>query len=228
MKILIVEDEITTLTFLQKGLNENGYAVDVTQNGREGLFLAKEIHYDLLILDVMLPELDGFSFLAQFRRTHQHTPVLYLTARDNVTDRVKGLQLGADDYVIKPFAFSELLARIQSLLRRSSNSQSHQNNVLSLADLRIDLSTMKVSRAGKNIELSAKEFVLLCYLAKNNGQVLSRAMISEHVWDINFDTQTNVVEVAIRRLREKIDRPFENPLIHTRRGLGYVFEETIS
>lgn len=227
MKLLIIEDELTTLTFLQKGLREHAYCVDTAQDGQEGLFLAKQIDYDLLILDVMLPGLDGFNFLAQFRKTHQHTPIIYLTARDDVSDRVKGLKLGADDYVIKPFAFSELLARIQSLLRRSNNTISH-NNLLKIADLEIDLSAMKVTRAQKNIDLSAKEFILLCYLVKNRGQVLSRAMISQHVWDINFDSQTNVVEVAIRRLRDKVDRPFAKQLIHTRRGLGYVIEETVS
>lgn len=229
MKILIVEDEATTLSFLKKGLMENGYSVDIAADGKQGLFLAQEVDYDLLILDVMLPELNGFELLSQLRQLQINTPALFLTARDEVTDRVRGLQLGADDYVIKPFAFSELLARVQSLLRRTHSQQStRQTNLICVADLTIDLSSMKVTRAQQPIDLSAKEFVLLCYLAQNKGQVLSRAMISDHVWDINFDTQTNIVEVAIRRLRDKIDRPFTQPLIQTRRGLGYVLEEPIT
>lgn len=228
MKILIIEDEKTTLNFLEKGLRENGYVLSTAEDGAAGLFLAQQTQYNLIILDVMLPKLNGFEVMTQLRKSQPQTPVLFLTARDDVNDRVKGLQLGADDYVIKPFAFSEILARVQSLLRRTQNLNTHNDNQLLIADLNIDLTKMKVSRAGVSIDLTAKEFTLLCYLAKNQGKVLSRAMISEHVWDINFETQTNVVEVAIRRLRDKIDRPFKTPLIHTRRGLGYVFEKTIS
>ena len=222
MRILIVEDEIKTAAYLKKGLTESGFIADVAHTGEDGLHLALSIDYDIIILDVMLPQRDGWTVLNDIRRQGKQTPVLFLTARDKVQDRVKGLELGADDYLIKPFAFSELLARIRVIQRRGSAKQPDK---LSFADLEIDLLAHKVTRNGMYIELTQKEFVLLSFMMQRIGQVLSRTMIAEHVWDINFDSDTNVVDVAIRRLRSKIDDPFDKKLIHTVRGVGYVFEE---
>jgi len=222
MRILIIEDEIKTASYLKKGLAENGFVVDVAHQGEEGLDLALIYDYDLIILDVMLPQMDGWSIISEIRNNRKQTPVLFLTARDKVQDRVKGLELGADDYLIKPFAFSELLARIRVILRRGPIKLPEK---LSIADLEIDLLAHKVNRGGQPIDLTHKEFVLLSFMAQRAGQVLSRTMIAEQVWDINFDSDTNGVDVAIRRLRQKIDDPFVKKLIHTVRGVGYVVEE---
>ena len=222
MRILIVEDEAKTAGYLKKGLSESGFVVDAVSQGDEGFQLAQTKPFDLLILDVMLPGQDGYSILAELRKKGKNVPVLFLTARDSVDDRVKGLKLGADDYLVKPFAFAELLARVQSILRRGQNLS---NDKISIADLGIDTVRHKVTRAGKKIELTAKEFLLLSLLARRPGETLSRTLIAEQVWDMNFDSDTNVVDVAVRRLRSKVDDPFAKKLIHTVRGMGYVLEE---
>jgi two-component system, OmpR family, copper resistance phosphate regulon response regulator CusR len=222
MKILIVEDDMKTGAFLRKGLTESGFVVDHTDNGRDGLDLATSDKYDLVVLDIMLPKFDGRTILAKMRENEQQTPVLFLTARDSVADRVSGLDLGADDYLVKPFAFSELLARIRSLLRRG---QMVQPDVLRIADLELDLRRLSVTRAGQNIRLTAKEFSLLALLAQHPGELQSRTLIAEQVWNMRFDSVTNVVDVAISRLRRKVDEPFEKKLIHSVRGMGYVLEE---
>ena len=222
MHILIVEDDSKTAAYLRKGLSENGFTVDVAEKGEDGLHLARTGHYDLIILDVMLPERDGWSVIAEVRRSGKQTPVLFLTARDSVQDRVKGLELGADDYLVKPFAFSELLARVRSILRRGS---ARPPEILRVADLEIDLLRHKAMRGGKRLDLTPKEFALLSLLTRRRGEVLSRTLIAEQVWDINFDSDTNVVDVAVRRLRRKVDDPFSKKLIHTVRGVGYVLED---
>lgn len=223
MKLLVVEDEQKLAEYLRRGLSEAGYVVDVVHDGISGLHQAMEGDYALIVLDGMLPGLDGLGVLAALRHRKQ-TPVLMLTARGKVEDRVSGLQGGADDYLIKPFAFSELIARIQVLLRRTAQTSEAAPTTLQLDDLEVDLMRRKVSRAGQRIDLSAKEFVLLTLFLRRQGQVLSRTEIAEQVWDMNFDSDTNVVEVAIKRLRAKIDAPFAQPLIHTVRGMGYVLE----
>lgn len=222
MRILIIEDEKKTAGFLKKGLTENGFVVDVAHTAEDGLLQVHELDYDLVILDVMLPDKSGWFVFKEIRQKDNNTPVLFLTARDSVEDRVKGLELGADDYLVKPFAFSELLARVRVVLRRSPVQQPQ---TIEIADLQIDLLKRKVKRAGQQIELTQKEFVLLALLAQRSGDVLSRTMIAEQVWDMNFDSDTNVVDVAIRRLRSKVDDPFASKLIHTVRGVGYVLEE---
>ena len=222
MRILVVEDEQKTAAYLKKGLSENGFVVDVAGTGEEGLHLAFSVDYDLVILDVMLPEGDGWSVISGMRAKGRQTPVFFLTARDSVPDRVRGLDLGADDYLVKPFAFSELLARVRSILRRGP---ARQPEILRAADLEIDLVRHKARRGGKDLDLTPKEFALLSLLIRRAGEVLSRSLIAEQVWDINFESDTNVVDVAIRRLRGKVDDPFEGKLIHTVRGVGYVFEE---
>ena len=221
MKILIVEDEPKTSRFLRKGLSEAGYVVDVAGNGVQGLYLALEVDFDLIVLDVMLPGLDGWQVLARIRAASRKAQVLMLTARDAVHYRVQGFEMGADDYMIKPFAFSELLARVRSLLRRAAPRASE---TLRMADLEIDLLRHRATRAGQKLELTAKEFVLLTLLARRAGEVLSRTLIAEMVWDMNFDSDTNVVDVNVRRLRSKVDDPFPVKLIHTVRGAGYVLE----
>lgn len=221
MRILIVEDEKKTTAYLKKGLSENGFIVDVAEQGELGLRLARTANYDLVILDIMLPKRDGWSIIAELRRNGKVTPVLFLTARDSVHDRVKGLELGADDYLVKPFAFSELLARVRSILRRRPVRQSE---ILRIADLEIDLLRHKAMRSGKRLDLTQKEFALLSVLARRTGEVLSRTLIAEQIWDMNFGSDTNVVDVAIRRLRSKVDDPFPKKLIHTIRGVGYVLE----
>ena len=224
MKLLVVEDEVKLAEYLRKGLSEEGYTVDVAHTGIDGLHLATEVDYDLLILDGMLPGIDGLAVLAALRQSKQ-TPVLMLTARGQVEDRVRGLQSGADDYLVKPFAFSELVARIQVLLRRAGSVKSHgEPTLLKLADLELDLIRRKVTRAGQRLDLTAKEFNLLSLLLRRQAEVLSRTELAEQVWDMNFDSETNVVEVAVRRLRSKLDQPFERPLLHTVRGMGYVLE----
>jgi len=221
MKILVIEDEIKTAKFLKKGLSEAGFVVEVAADGPEGLHLAQEVNVDLVILDVMLPALDGWQVLARLRETEQKALVLMLTARDAVHERVRGFELGADDYLVKPFAFSELLARVRSLLRRSTL---RRQETLCTADLEIDLLRHRATRAGHRLDLTSKEFLLLTLLARRAGEVLSRTLIAESVWDMNFDSDTNVVDVNVRRLRSKVDDPFSVKLIHTVRGAGYVFE----
>ena len=224
MKLLVVEDEVKLAEYLRKGLSEEGYTVDVAHTGIDGLHMATEVDYDLLILDGMLPGIDGLAVLAALRQSKQ-TPVLMLTARGQVEDRVRGLQSGADDYLVKPFAFSELVARIQVLLRRAGSVKRHgEPTLLKLADLELDLIRRKVTRAGQRLDLTAKEFNLLSLLLRRQAEVLSRTELAEQVWDMNFDSETNVVEVAVRRLRSKLDQPFERPLLHTVRGMGYVLE----
>ena len=222
MRILIVEDERKTAAFLAKGLGENGFVVDVADQGEDGLHLARSVAYDLVILDVMLPRIDGWSVLSAIRRDGAGTPVLFLTARDAVEDRVKGLELGADDYLVKPFAFSELLARVRSILRRSP---ARQPDLIRVADLELDVVRHRASRAGQRLDLTPKEFALLSLLARRSGEVLTRTSIAEQVWDVNFDGDTKVIDVNVRRLRAKVDDPFEKKLIHTIRGVGYVLED---
>ena len=220
MRILVIEDERKLAHYLQKGLTEHNYVVDIASNGVDGRHSALEGNYDLVVLDVMLPGIDGFEILKDMREL-KDTPVLMLTARDKIEDRVRGLEGGADDYLVKPFAFSELLARIQALLRRGRGQES---TLLKLCDLELDLARRKANRAGVRLDLTAKEFTLLALLLRRQGQVLSRTMLAEQVWDMNFDGDTNVIEVAVRRLRAKIDDPFDTKLLHTVRGMGYVLE----
>ncbi|HSY02493.1 MAG TPA: heavy metal response regulator transcription factor [Acidobacteriaceae bacterium] len=221
MRILVIEDEVKTSRFLRKGLSEAGYVVDEAADGLEGLHLALEVSFDLIILDVMLPAADGWRVLAGLRGAGSRALVLMLTARDAVHERVRGFELGADDYLVKPFAFSELLARVRSLLRRSTP---RVQETICTADLEIDLLRHRATRAGQKIDLTAKEFLLLTLLARRAGEVLSRTLIAEMVWDMNFDSDTNVVDVNVRRLRSKVDDPFTLKLIHTVRGAGYVLE----
>jgi len=223
VKILIVEDEPKTGSYLRQGLSEAGYVVDLLANGVDGLHLALEGAHDLVILDVMLPGLDGWQVLQELRRHGRETPVLFLTAKDHVEDRVKGLELGADDYLVKPFSFSELLARVRTILRRGKNNHV-EATMLTVADLELDLLRRRVSRGGKRIDLTAKEFGLLELLMRRHGEVLPRSLIASQVWDMNFDSDTNVIDVAIRRLRAKMDDPFEPKLLQTVRGMGYVLE----
>ena len=225
MKLLIVEDEAKLADYLRKGLVEEGYVVEVTGNGIDGLHMATEGSHDLIVLDTMLPGIDGLGLLAALRQSRQ-TPVIMLTARHRVEDRVRGLKAGADDYLVKPFAFSELVARIEVLLRRAAGAAPAPDALLlSLGDLQVDLARRRAVRAGQRLELSAKEFQLLTLLMRRKGEVLSRTEIAEQVWDVNFDHGTNVIDVAIRRLRGKLDLPFEYPLLHTVRGMGYVLED---
>ncbi len=223
MKILIVEDEPKTGEYLRQGLNEAGFVADLAANGSDGLHLALHGEYDLVILDVMLPELDGWQVLASLRRRGLEMPVLFLTARDQVEDRVKGLELGADDYLVKPFSFAELLARVRTILRRGRGG-GLDSNVLRVADLELDLLRRRVTRGGKRIDLTAKEFGLLELLMRRQGEVLPRSLIASQVWDMNFDSDTNVIEVAMRRLRLKVDNGQSVKLIQTVRGMGYVLE----
>ncbi len=223
MKLLIVEDQAKTGQYLRQGLSEAGFTTELAADGITGQHLALTGDYDLLILDVMLPGRDGWQILQAVRSAGLDMPVLFLTARDAVEDRVHGLELGADDYLVKPFAFSELLARVRSLLRRGSSTA--QETSLQLADLRLDLIRRRVERDGQRIDLTAKEFALLELLLRRQGEVLPKSRIASQVWDMNFDSDTNVIEVAIRRLRLKIDDNHEHKLIHTVRGMGYVLEE---
>ena len=222
MKILIIEDEPKTGDYLKQGLTESGFVTELAVNGVDGLHLALTGDFDLLVLDVMLPGLSGWQVLERLRQSGKEMPVLFLTARDEVEDRVHGLELGADDYLVKPFAFSELLARVRTLPRRGKSAL--EASVLRAADLELDLMRRRVTRAGSRIELTAKEFALLELLLRRQGEVLPRSMIASQVWDMNFDSDTNVIEVAIRRLRAKVDDPFEPKLIRTARGMGYVLE----
>ena len=226
MKLLIVEDQVKTGQYLRQGLSEAGFTTELAADGITGQHLALTGDYSLLILDVMLPGRDGWQILQAVRSAGLSIPVLFLTARDAVEDRVHGLELGADDYLVKPFAFSELLARVRSLLRRGSNTP--QETSLQLADLRLDLIRRRAERNGQRIDLTAKEFALLELLLRRQGEVLPKSLIASQVWDMNFDSDTNVIEVAIRRLRLKIDDSHEQKLIHTVRGMGYVLEERSS
>ncbi len=224
MRILVVEDEPKTGDYLKQGLTEAGSMVDLARDGLDGVHLALTEAYELAVLDVMLPGIEGWQVLQGIRKAGKDMPVLFLTARDSVDDRVKGLELGADDYLVKPFAFSELLARVRTLLRRGSKTK--EADVLRAADLELDLMRRRVTRAGKKIDLTSKEFSLLELLLRRQGEVLPRSLIASQVWDMNFDSDTNVIEVAIRRLRAKVDDSFELKLIHTVRGMGYVLETT--
>jgi two-component system copper resistance phosphate regulon response regulator CusR len=223
MKILIVEDEPKTGEYLRQGLSEAGFVVDLAPNGTDGLHLALHGDYDLVVLDVMLPGLNGWQVLKSLRGSGLHMPVLFLTARDRVEDRVKGLELGADDYLVKPFSFAELLARVRTILRRGRSGT--EATTLRVADLELDLLRRRVTRAGKRIDLTAKEFGLLELLMRRHGEVLPRSLIASQVWDMNFDSDTNVIEVAVRRLRSKIDDGHDARLIQTVRGMGYVLDD---
>ncbi|MDH2240163.1 heavy metal response regulator transcription factor [Pigmentiphaga sp. GD03639] len=225
MKLLVVEDERKLAAYLARGLQEEGYQVDVAHTGLDGLHLAVEFDYDLILLDWMLPGVDGFSILQVLRRTRK-TPVLMLTAKSDVDDRVRGLRAGADDYLTKPFSFSELIARVEALLRRGgSESADAPQTMFKMADLEVDLVKHRARRGDEVLDLSPKEFSLLKLFLEHPGRALTRTFIAEHVWNINFDTETNVVEVAIRRLRLKLDTPFPKPLLHTIRGVGYILED---
>ncbi len=222
-KILIIEDNKTTASYLAQGLKEHHFMTDVAYNGQDGLYMAENHSYDLITLDVMLPVMDGWTVLQKIRQTMPDIPVLFLTAKDQVVDRVKGLQLQADDYLVKPFAFSELLARIQTLLRRSAGSSTRES-VLQIADLQIDVYQYKVCRGEQVLALTAKEFQVLRLLAQHQGDVLSRTVIAEKIWDMHFHSDTNIIDVVIKRLRAKIDKDFSPKLIHAVRGVGYVLE----
>jgi len=223
VRLLVVEDEAKTGSYLRQGLSEAGFVVTLANNGLDGHHLAMTEHFDLIILDVMLPDVDGWRILQALRQAGKQVPVLFLTARDSIEDRVKGLELGADDYLVKPFAFSELLARVRTLLRRSSVPT--QSDLIRIADLVLDLPRRRATRAGRKIALTQKEFSLLELLARRQGEVLPRSLIASQVWDMNFDSDTNVIDVAIRRLRAKIDDDFTPKLIHTVRGMGYKLDE---
>ena len=224
MRILLVEDDLKIASFIVKGLRATGYAVDHATDGEEGLHLALNEPYDTAIIDIMLPKLDGLALIERMRKEKINIPIIILSAKDSIDDRVKGLQTGGDDYLTKPFAFSELLARVQALIRRASGLA--EPTRLSIGDLSMNLLTREVARGGRKIELKPIEFSLLEYLIRSAGRVVSKTMIMEHVWDYNFDPQTNVVEARICRLRDKIDRDFDQKLIHTVRGVGYVLKET--
>ncbi|MCR5882184.1 heavy metal response regulator transcription factor [Rhizobacter sp. J219] len=225
MRVLLVEDEAKLAAYLHKGLSEEGFVVDVVHNGIDGLHLAMECEYDVLLLDCMLPGLDGLSLLAALRKV-KTTPVMMLSARQHTDDRVEGLRAGADDYLVKPFAFSELVARLHALLRRARPAQAPGvETLLRLADLELDLLKRRAVRGGQRLDLTAKELQLLELLLRRQGEVLSRTEIAERVWDMNFDSGTNVIDVAVRRLRHKLDAPFDRPMLHTVRGFGYVLED---
>ena len=223
MKVLIVEDEPKTAAFLKKGFAEEGYVTDTAENGVDGIQLATTGNYDLVVLDVMMPKCDGWTVLEEIRKRNQNQSVIMLTALDSVAHRVRGLDLGADDYLIKPFSFSELNARVRTVMRRG---QSRVSEVLQHADLKLDLLRHKVSRSGQDLDLAPQEYRLLEFLLRHAGEVLTRTRIAEQVWDINFDGDSNVVDAAVRRLRRKVDDPYDLKLIHTIRGVGYVLEET--
>ncbi len=222
MKILVVEDELKIGGYLRQGLMEAGFVVDLVYSGLDGHHLAMTESYDLIVLDVMLPDVDGWQILKSLREARKSVPVLFLTARDSVDDRVKGLELGADDYLVKPFAFAELLARVRTLLRRGNSPVAPE--LWQVADLELDPVRHRVARAGDRIKLTAKEFALLELLVRRRGEILTRSLIASQVWDMNFDSDTNIVDVAIRRLRSKIDDNFEIKLIHTVRGMGYLLD----
>ena len=222
MKILVIEDEVKTASFLRKGLSESGFVVDVAEDGEQGFVQAQSQAYDLLIIDVMMPRMDGWTLIENLRKSGVQTLALFLTARDSISDRIRGLESGGDAYLAKPFSFTELLAQVRTLLRRSTNRVSEN---LKVADLEIDLLKLSALRAGKRLDLTPKEFSLLSLLVRRRGDVLSRALIADQIWNINFDSDTNVVDVHIARLRAKVDGPFEPKLIQTVRGMGYVLRD---
>jgi len=223
MSILVIEDDPKTGDYLKKGLRESGYAVDLARTGSDGLHMALEHTYDLIVLDVMLPGIDGWEVMRTLR-AQRDVRVIFLTARDHVSDRIRGLELGADDYLVKPFSFTELVLRIRTLLRRG---MARERDVFEVADLKLDVLRRKATRAGIEIALTNKEFMLLHLLVRRQGEALSRTQIASEVWDMNFDSDTNVVDVAIKRLRAKIDHPFERKLIHTVRSIGYTLDERL-
>ena len=223
MRILVVEDEPKTVAYLRDGLTEHGFAVEVATRGDEGLLAAKTGEHDLLILDVMLPHRDGWDIVSEVRQRGKTTPVLFLTARDSVEDRVRGLELGADDYLVKPFAFAELLARVHALLRRTRAPAGAADDI-AVSDLRLDPLQQRAFRGGRDLPLTAKEFVLLALLMRHAGDVLPRRLIAEQVWGLPYHADSRVLDVAVRRLRSKVDDPFPTRLIHTVRGIGYVLE----
>jgi two-component system, OmpR family, response regulator len=225
MRLLLVEDDIKIASFISKGLKQAGFAVDHIPDGEEGLRLALSEPYDIAIIDIMLPLLDGLTLIERLRHKKTNIPVLILSAKSSIDDRVKGLQSGSDDYLIKPFAFSELLARVHALIRRSSGAK--EPTRLTVSDLSLDLLTREAIREGMKIDIQPREFALLEYLMRNAGRIVSKTMIMEHVWDYNFDPQTNIVETSVCRLRDKIDRPFNKKMIYTIRGVGYALKETI-
>lgn len=225
MKILLVEDDVETAAFIMKGLAEAGYIVEHACDGEDGLLRIRTDSYDVIIADVMLPKVDGWTMIAEMRKRKIHTSTIILSARTSVDDRIKGLETGADDYLVKPFAFSELLARVQVLLRR--NSRTAEPTQLTVGDLTLDLLARRVVRQGQRIDLQPREFALLEYLMRNADRVVSKTMIIQHVWEFDFDPQTNIVEVRMSRLRDKIDRPFGRNLLHTIRGAGYVIREEV-
>jgi two-component system copper resistance phosphate regulon response regulator CusR len=222
MRILLAEDDPKTSAYLRRGLTENAFVVDVADTGTDALQLALSAEYDLVVLDIMMPGIDGWSVLSEMRHRGRQTPVLFLTARDAIEDRVKGLELGADDYLVKPFAFSELLARTRSILRRGA---ARQPDILRVADLEVDLVRHRARRGRTSLDLTPKEFALLSLFIRRSGEILSRTLIADQVWGINFSTDTNTIDVAVRRLRTKVDEPFSTTLIQTVRGIGYVLEE---
>jgi two-component system copper resistance phosphate regulon response regulator CusR len=222
VKILVIEDEPKAREYMRSGLTESGYVVDVATDGQEGLFMAQEYYYDLILLDVMMPQTNGWEVMAQLDK-QLDTPVIFLTAKGTLEDKIKGLELGADDYLVKPFSFAELLARIRTALRRGG--QTKREEQLDVGDLHLNITTRRAERAGVRLDLTNKEFNLLQLFMLNPGQVLTRTLIASRVWDMNFDSDTNVVDVAVRRLRQKVDAPFAFPLIHTVHGVGYCCEE---
>lgn len=226
MKLLVIEDEVKAGEYLKKGLTESGYTVDLCHDGVDGLYHATSEEYDLIVLDIMLPKLNGWQVLQTLRSSEITTPIIMLTAKDQIEDRVKGLELGANDYLVKPYAFAELLARVHNALRKPSGAQSSGGNAntIVIADLELDLLKRTASRQGESIPLTAKEFLLLELFMRKSGQVLSRTTIASLVWDMNFDSDTNVIDVAVKRLRTKVDKPYNQALIHTIRGMGYKFE----